>query len=112
MVSLAARIFRFYLVWIRRSQTQFLTARNMREHIKAQYIHPQSFSPPQTLGSDITIERVDVNDWPLIPTEGNKIFLIMFFVMSLRHFQKIRYGFCVWPVSLRDSLNLLYTPKH
>ncbi|KAG4262693.1 hypothetical protein FPRO03_10056 [Fusarium proliferatum] len=65
MVSLAARIFRFYLVWIRRSQAQFLTARNMREHIQAQYIRPQSFSPPQTLGSDITIERVDVNNWPL-----------------------------------------------
>ncbi|KAF5635741.1 alpha beta-hydrolase [Fusarium sp. NRRL 52700] len=65
MVSLAARIIRFYLIWIRRSQTQFLTARNMHEHIKAQYIRPQSFSPPQDLGPDISIERVDVNDWPL-----------------------------------------------
>ncbi|KAF4951616.1 hypothetical protein FGADI_7393 [Fusarium gaditjirri] len=65
MVSLAARIFRFYLVWIRRSQTQFLTARNMRDHMQAQYIRPQSFSPPETLGPDISIERVDVNDWPL-----------------------------------------------
>ncbi|KAF5675961.1 alpha beta-hydrolase [Fusarium circinatum] len=65
MVSLAARIFRFYLVWIRRSQTQFLTASNMRAHIQAQYIHPQSFSPPQSLGPDIDVERVDVNDWPL-----------------------------------------------
>ncbi|SCV48789.1 uncharacterized protein FFB14_10534 [Fusarium fujikuroi] len=37
----------------------------MCEHIQAQYIRPQSFSPPQTLGSDITIERVDVNNWPL-----------------------------------------------
>ncbi|KAF4414918.1 alpha beta-hydrolase [Fusarium acutatum] len=65
MVSLAARIVRFYLVWIRRSQTQFLTARNMRDHIQAQYIRPQSFSPPQTLDPNISIERVDVNDWPL-----------------------------------------------
>ncbi|KAF5591001.1 alpha beta-hydrolase [Fusarium subglutinans] len=65
MVSLAARIFRFYLVWIRRSQTQFLTASNMRAHIQAQYIRPQSFAPPQSLGPDIEIQRVDVNDWPL-----------------------------------------------
>ncbi|KAF5551362.1 alpha beta-hydrolase [Fusarium mexicanum] len=65
MVSLAARIFRFYLVWIRRSQTQFLTASNMRAHIQAQYIRPQSFAPPQSLGPDIDIQRVDVNGWPL-----------------------------------------------
>ncbi|KAF5248260.1 hypothetical protein FANTH_6053 [Fusarium anthophilum] len=65
MVSLAARIFRFYLVWIRRSQAQFLTASNMRAHIQAQYIRPQSFAPPQSLGPDIDIERVDVNDLPL-----------------------------------------------
>nr|RBQ85574.1 hypothetical protein FVER53263_10515 [Fusarium verticillioides] len=65
MVSLVARLCRFYLVWIRRAQTQFLTARNMREHIQAQYIRPQSFSPPKNLGPDISIERVDVHDWPL-----------------------------------------------
>ncbi|KAF5624662.1 alpha beta-hydrolase [Fusarium tjaetaba] len=65
MVSLIARLFRFYLVWIRRSKTQFLAARNMREHIKTQYIYPQSFSPPKNLGPNISIERVDVNDWPL-----------------------------------------------
>ncbi|KAF4478565.1 alpha beta-hydrolase [Fusarium agapanthi] len=58
MVSLAARIFRFYLVWIRRSLIQSLTAHNMREHIQAQYIRSQSFSPPLSLGPDISIERV------------------------------------------------------
>jgi acetyl esterase/lipase len=65
MVTLITRLYRFYLVWIRRVQTQFLTARNMREHIQAQYIRPQSFSPPKNLGPDISIERVDVHDWPL-----------------------------------------------
>ncbi|PNP73374.1 hypothetical protein FNYG_13272 [Fusarium nygamai] len=73
MVSLIARLFRFYLVWIRRAQTQFLTAQNMREHIQTQYIHPQSFSPPQTLGPNISIERVDVHDWPLYRISSSPI---------------------------------------
>ena len=37
----------------------------MREYIEALYIRPKSFSPPQDLGPDVSIERVDIADWPL-----------------------------------------------
>ncbi|KAI6755977.1 hypothetical protein HG530_011713 [Fusarium avenaceum] len=65
MVSLAARVIRLYIQWIRRSKSIFTDARKMREHIQALSIRPQSFSPPQNLGPDIIIERVDIHEWPL-----------------------------------------------
>jgi acetyl esterase/lipase len=65
MVSLAARVIRLYIQWIRRSKSLFTDACKMREHIQALYIRPQSFLPPQNLGPDVFVERVDIHDWPL-----------------------------------------------
>ncbi|KAH7303540.1 Alpha/Beta hydrolase protein [Stachybotrys elegans] len=65
MVSLTARVVRFYVEWIRRSKDYYGDTSKMREHIQTLHMRPQSFSPPQNLGPDIKIERVDIQDWPL-----------------------------------------------
>ncbi|KUL81314.1 hypothetical protein ZTR_11138 [Talaromyces verruculosus] len=43
----------------------FSSAENTRRAIQDNYLHPQSFHPPSSLGSGISIDRVDLNDWPL-----------------------------------------------
>jgi acetyl esterase/lipase len=33
--------------------------------MRSLYLRPQSFSPPKSLGHGISIDRIDLNDWPL-----------------------------------------------
>jgi len=71
MPSFAARLVRWYIVWIRRAKVLFASADNTRNSIQTLYLRPQTFSPPQSLGQDIVIDRVDVNEWPLYRVSAN-----------------------------------------
>ncbi|KAF2995068.1 hypothetical protein E8E13_002467 [Curvularia kusanoi] len=64
MPSWSAQAIRMYIEYMRRSKQAFGDAQNMRKSIHDLYLHPQSFCPP-TPGPDITVDRQDVDDWPL-----------------------------------------------
>ncbi|KAH7192890.1 Alpha/Beta hydrolase protein [Fusarium flagelliforme] len=65
MPSWSASFVAFYIKWIRQSKVIFDSPENTRKALQDGYIRPQSFNPPTNLGSDIVIDRVDVNEWPL-----------------------------------------------
>lgn len=65
MPSLSARFVRLYIEWIRRSKETYTDTEKMKQHIETIYVRPQSYLPPDNLGNDTKIERVDFNDWPL-----------------------------------------------
>ncbi|KAJ4122953.1 hypothetical protein NW768_009944 [Fusarium equiseti] len=65
MPSWSASFVALYIKWIRQSKVIFDNPENTRKALEEGYIRPQDFNPPTNLGSDIIIERVDVNEWPL-----------------------------------------------
>lgn len=65
MTSWSAAAVRFYVSTIRRSKATISDAQATEASIEDVYLYPQSYAPPKTLKSDIIIERVDVNTWPL-----------------------------------------------
>ncbi|WZH45571.1 Esterase [Fusarium acuminatum] len=65
MPSLTASFVSFYIRWIRQSKVVYDSAENTLKLLHESYIRPQDFHPPTNLGSDIIIDRVDLNDWPL-----------------------------------------------
>lgn len=71
MTSFAARLVRWYIIWIRRSKALFGSAENTRNSIQAFYLRPQSFLPPQNLGQNVVVDRVDVNECPLYRVSAN-----------------------------------------
>lgn len=65
MPSIAASLVSFYIKWVRQSKTIFESSENTRQVLHDGYIRPADFSPPTNLGLDITIDRVDVHEYPL-----------------------------------------------
>ncbi|KXJ86449.1 Alpha/Beta hydrolase protein [Microdochium bolleyi] len=64
MASWSALLVRLYISWVRRSKAAFSNADAMRAVISALYLQPESVAPPR-LGGDISVERIDVSEWPL-----------------------------------------------
>jgi acetyl esterase/lipase len=65
MASWSASAIRFYIQYIRRSKAIFGSAKAITEHIEETHLHPQNFSPPTNLGSDLAIKRIDIDSRPL-----------------------------------------------
>src|SRR5687767_9318224 len=65
MPSFSARVVRFVIRWIIGRKSVSSSAEKTRETMRSLYLRPQSFSPPKSLGHGISIDRIDLNDWPL-----------------------------------------------
>lgn len=65
MASFSARLVRLYISWIRNPKAIHSSALKTRDTIQNLFLRPASYNPPQSLPSGISIDRVDVNDWPL-----------------------------------------------
>ncbi|KAF4992397.1 hypothetical protein FGRMN_7209 [Fusarium graminum] len=65
MPSITASLIALYIKWIRQSKVIFDSPENTLASLHDSYIRPQDFHPPTNLGSDTTIDRVDIHEWPL-----------------------------------------------
>jgi acetyl esterase/lipase len=65
MPSITASFVSFYIKWVRQTKVVYDSAENTLKLLHESYIRPQDFHPPTNLGSDIIIDRVDLNEWPL-----------------------------------------------
>ncbi|KAM0315629.1 hypothetical protein ACHAPQ_011532 [Fusarium lateritium] len=78
MPSLTASFVSFYIKWIRQTKVVFDNPENALKLLHDGHIRPQDFHPPTNLGSDIIIDRVDLNEWPLyrisatVPSSGGE----------------------------------------
>ncbi|KAH6101647.1 hypothetical protein HBI65_051780 [Parastagonospora nodorum] len=77
MPSWSATFIRFYIANVRRAKIIFASTSATQSSVQELHLHPASFAPPTNLGSDISIQRVDlarstgldvlVPIYPLIP---------------------------------------------
>jgi acetyl esterase/lipase len=65
MPSLTSWIVRLVIIWVRRSKGIYSNAQKTTKSIEDFHIRPESFSPPQSLGPDISVSRKDLTEWPL-----------------------------------------------
>lgn len=65
MPSITASFVSLYIKWIRQSKVVYDSEENTQKSLHEGYIRPQDFHPPTNLGTDINIDRVDLNEWPL-----------------------------------------------
>ncbi|KAH4250330.1 hypothetical protein HBI04_034910 [Parastagonospora nodorum] len=71
MPSWSATFIRFYIANVRRAKIIFASTSATQSSVQELHLHPASFAPPTNLGSDISIQRVDVNSWPLYLVSSN-----------------------------------------
>lgn len=65
MPSLSSWIVRLFIIWIRRSKVTYSNAQKTIKSIEDFHLRPESFSPPRSLGMDISVSRNDLTEWPL-----------------------------------------------
>lgn len=65
MPSITASLVSFYIKWIRQTKVVLDSEENTQKSLHESYIRPQDFHHPTNLGTDIIIDRVDLNEWPL-----------------------------------------------
>ncbi|KAF5589523.1 esterase [Fusarium pseudoanthophilum] len=65
MPSVSASIVTLLIKWFRLNNAAQEDAEASRQDIQNTYTRPQDHRPPSSLGSNITIDRVDVQEWPL-----------------------------------------------
>ncbi|KAF4473231.1 haloacetate dehalogenase H-1 [Fusarium agapanthi] len=65
MPSISVSAVSFIIKWFLSNKAAQEDEEATRQNIQETYIRPQDHRPPSSLGSNITIERVDVQEWPL-----------------------------------------------
>ncbi|KAH8170401.1 alpha/beta hydrolase fold domain-containing protein [Sarocladium implicatum] len=65
MPSITAHLIHLYVAWILNAKATAASPQKTLQSMHDTYLRPKSHNPPQTLGPDVSVERVDVNDWPL-----------------------------------------------
>ncbi|KAH8169793.1 alpha/beta hydrolase fold domain-containing protein [Sarocladium implicatum] len=65
MASFRSWLIRMFITHIRRTRLIFRSEENTLNNIRELYLRPQSFNPPENLGSGITVHRIDYGAWPL-----------------------------------------------
>ncbi|KAG5764262.1 hypothetical protein H9Q72_007660 [Fusarium xylarioides] len=65
MPSISASAVSLIIKWFRSDKAAQEDEQATRRNIQDSYIRPQDHRPPNSLGSNITIDRVDVQEWPL-----------------------------------------------